>query len=90
VLLGIAREEEGLGARILARAGQDAKTLRDALSLPQSLPAYALSHEPAAGFRVVELTGEAEDWEQQLNQLASRAYVLVEIVGGKAIFSVPS
>ena len=90
LLLGIAREEEGLGARILARAGQDAKTLREALGVPQSLPAYALTPEPPAGFRVVELQGEAEDWEHQLNELASRGYVLVEIVGGRAIFSVPS
>jgi Clp amino terminal domain, pathogenicity island component/Antitoxin FitA-like, ribbon-helix-helix len=89
LLLGIAREEEGLGARILARAGQDANTLREALSVPQSLPAYALTPEPAAGFRVVELTGEAEDWEEQLNQLASRGYVLVELVGSRAIFSAP-
>lgn len=90
LLLGIAREEEGLGARILAGAGQDAKTLREAISVPVALAPRALTVEPAPGFRVVELKGEAGDWERELNLLASRGYMLVEIVDGRAIFSVPS
>jgi hypothetical protein len=89
LLLGIAREEDGLGARILAGAGLDVPTLRRDLAVPQGPPEYELAHEEAPGFRVVELSGNAEDWERQLNSLAARGYELVEIVSGKAIFRVP-
>jgi hypothetical protein len=81
LLLGIAREDEGFGARILFEAGLDVATLRRGLAVPP--PA-----EPPAGFRVVELAGSADDWEQQLNSLAARGYELVEIVAGRAIFRV--
>jgi hypothetical protein len=89
LLLGIAREEEGLGARILAQAGQDASTLRAALPVPTELPAYELRVGETPCFRVVELGGNAESWERQLNSLAARGYELVDIVSGKAIFRVP-
>jgi hypothetical protein len=88
LLLGIAREEDGLGARILAGAGLDVPTLRRGLAVPSELQPYELRVE-GHGFRVVELTGDAPDWERQLNSLAARGYELVEIVTGKAIFRVP-
>jgi hypothetical protein len=88
LLLGIAREEDGLGARILAGAGLDVPTIRQGLAVLTELQPYELGVE-SHGFRVVELTGEAADWEQQLNSLAGRGYELVEIVAGKAIFRVP-
>ena len=88
LLLGIAREEEGLGAQILAGAGLDVSTLRRGLAVPTELQPYELRIE-GHGFRVVELTGDAPDWELQLNSLAARGYELVEIVTGKAIFRVP-
>src|SRR5262249_19643706 len=81
LLLGIAREDDGFGARILVEAGLDVATLRRGLAVPQV--------EPASGFRVVELSGRAEDWERELNSLAARGYELVEIVSGRAVFRVP-
>jgi hypothetical protein len=86
LLLGIAREEEGLGARILADAGLDVPMLRRGLSVPQDLSGLEVRYGEAPGFRVVELAGGAEEWERQLNSLAARGYELVEIVAGKAIF----
>jgi hypothetical protein len=88
LLLGIAREEEGLGARILAGAGLDVPTLRRGLVVPEELQPYELRMEEAHGFRVVELSGDAVEWERQLNSLAARGYELVEIISGKAIFRV--
>ena len=88
VLLGIAREEEGLGARVLADLGLDTKTLRRTmrhLMRPASAPLAFRIHEE--GFRVVELEGDAAAWEAQLNELAQVGYELVQIVDRRAIFS---
>ncbi|HEY2542593.1 MAG TPA: Clp protease N-terminal domain-containing protein [Gaiellaceae bacterium] len=41
---------------------------------------------PDPSFRVVLLDGEADDWEQQLNDIAGLGYELVEIVDRRAIF----
>jgi hypothetical protein len=88
VLLGVAREEAGPGARVLAERGLDAKALRrqmQRLMRPASMP-YVL----AAGredFRVIELDGDAAAWEAQLNELAQVGYELVQIVDRRAIFS---
>jgi ATP-dependent Clp protease ATP-binding subunit ClpA/plasmid stability protein len=87
LLLGIAREGEALGARILAAAGLDTAALRRALLDPLRPGSFELV-STAPGFRVVELDGEAADWERQLNALAGRGYELVEIVGRRAIFRV--
>jgi hypothetical protein len=87
VLVGVAAESDGLGARILVASGQDAKVLRDAICMPRSLPAFA-QLQPQQGFRVLELTGEAGDWERELNAYAARGYSLVQIVNGRAIFAV--
>jgi ATP-dependent Clp protease ATP-binding subunit ClpC len=86
LLLGIAREGEGLGAKLLLDAGQDADTLSRTIMGAVRAGAVELADEPI-GFRVIELTGEAAEWEQQLNMLAAGGYALVEIVGNRAIFS---
>lgn len=88
LMLGIARVREGIAAGILADAHQDAGTLRQTLRSIELLPEYASSTTPSRGFRVVELTGEAADWERQLNDHAARGHELVELVGQRAIFHV--
>jgi plasmid stability protein len=87
ILVGISAELAGLGARILSSAGQGTQQLRDAICMPSSLPAFA-QFQPQQGFRVLELTGEAGDWEKELNTFAARGYSLVEIVNGRAIFAI--
>jgi plasmid stability protein len=87
LLVGISAEGEGLGARILSSAGQTTQQLRDAICMPRALPAFA-QFQPQQGFRVLELTGEAGDWEKELNTFAARGYSLVEIVNGRAIFAI--
>jgi Clp amino terminal domain, pathogenicity island component/Antitoxin FitA-like, ribbon-helix-helix len=90
LMLGIALEEEGLGARILAEAGLDAATLRTASTVPDDLISHGFSVEMASGFRVLELKGTAEEWERGLNSYAARGYELVEIVSERAIFRTPT
>jgi plasmid stability protein len=87
LLVGIAAESEGLGARILASAGQTAEDVRRAICMPHALPGFA-QFRPQQGFRVLELTGDAGEWEREMNTFAARGYSLVEIVGGRAIFAV--
>jgi ATP-dependent Clp protease ATP-binding subunit ClpA len=87
LLLGIAREDDGLGARILVEAGLDIATLRRTLAVPHHIVSQDLKLELTPGFRVIELSGTAEDWETQLNSLAARGYELVEIVSNRAIFT---
>jgi len=88
LLLGIAREEAGLGARILAAVGLDVVALRRGLRLSPGVQPYEVLFGEPDGFRVVELSGAAEEWERRLNEVAARGYELVEIVSGKAIFRV--
>jgi hypothetical protein len=87
LLIGVAGEAEGLGARILAAAGATADSLRKAACMPRTMPAFA-QFLPQQGFRVLALTGDAGDWERELNTFAARGYSLVEIVNGRAIFAV--
>jgi Clp amino terminal domain, pathogenicity island component/Antitoxin FitA-like, ribbon-helix-helix len=94
VLLGVVREADGLGARIVAGSGVDARSLRDrVLSLPAP-PGVAgvrvQPPEPQPPIRVVELTGEHQSWENQLNSLAQWGYELVQIVERRAILQLPS
>lgn len=86
LLLGLAGVEEGPGARFLLEAGQDVNSLRQALRAMAPFPQQGpvLQH----GFRVIELRGDAGDWEQQLNAHAARGHELVEIVDRRAIFRV--
>ncbi len=88
VLFGIAREQEGLGARLLAEHGLPAATLRR--TTQHSMRPVAGSFVVGYGgqdFRVVELEGDAAGWEGQLNELARLGYELVQIVDRRAIFS---
>ncbi|HUY71027.1 MAG TPA: Clp protease N-terminal domain-containing protein, partial [Gaiellaceae bacterium] len=88
LLIGIASEGEGLGAEILRTAGLDAVAIRRMLLGPTDPLPFTIEVNP--GFRVVELTGDAAEWERRLNSLASRGHELVEIVGGRAIFRIAS
>lgn len=88
LMLGVARAGEGVAAGILAARDLDVGTLRATLRSIEFLP----GSEPGAtpdGFRVVELSGEASDWERKLNEHAGRGHELVEIVDRRAIFRVP-
>lgn len=81
VLLGIVAEAEGVGARIVASVEPDADAVRGAvLTRVADVPAL---QSPA--YRVVDLEGEAADWEGQLNDAAARGYELVEILDRRAI-----
>jgi plasmid stability protein len=101
VLLGVAAVEDDPGARILADLGADLETLRAALVLaaasgqPYVTAARPPFLEPDAdwSYRVVALTGSAEDWTSSLNELAGEGWELVSIVaeGGepRAVFRRP-
>ena len=89
ILLGIAAEEEGIGARILAEAGAGLEQLRASVVLGRARVPPAGMHagtEPAEEFRVIELDGSADDWEAQLNAAAADGLDLVEVVERRAIF----
>ena len=40
-------------------------------------------------FRVVELEGDPDAWQSQLNETAERGYLLAQIVDRRAIFKRP-
>jgi plasmid stability protein len=82
VLIGVAREEDGLGARILAARDQDGDTLRRCV---RALVVQPVTRERAQ-VRVVELDGDPASWEAALNEVASGGYELVQIVDRRAIF----
>jgi plasmid stability protein len=82
VQIGVAREEDGLGARILARRDQDGDTLRRCV---RALVVRPVTRERAQ-VRVVELDGDPASWEAALNDVAARGYELVQIVDRRAIF----
>ena len=92
ILLGVAAEEESVGARILAEAGIDLEQLRASVLLGRArVPPAAMDvgSEPAEEFRVVELDGSADEWEAQLNATAAEGLELVEVVERRAIFRRP-
>ena len=75
ILYGILQAEDGPGARILREMGQSAATVTRALV--EMGGASAPRFEPAEyGFRVVELKGDAADWERELNAHAARGHEL--------------
>jgi len=85
VLLGIAREGDSLGARILGDRGQSAESLRRCVrSLVHRPPPFDL--ESRQSIRVVDLEGDPAEWESKLNDLAGGGYELVQIVDRRAIF----
>jgi len=89
VLLGVAREGESVGARILGDRGQRAESLRrcvrDIAYRPSSID---LASRQA--IRVVELEGDPVEWEAKLNETAEVGYELVQIVDRRAIFQAGS
>ncbi|HEX4521743.1 MAG TPA: Clp protease N-terminal domain-containing protein [Gaiellaceae bacterium] len=89
LLQGISQVGDSLGGRILYEAGQSpGKMLKDVVagrSVDLGGPRF---RDISDVFRVLELKGEASDWERELNAFASRGYTLVEIVDGRAIFAV--
>jgi ATP-dependent Clp protease ATP-binding subunit ClpC len=88
VLIGIAREEDGPGAHLLADRALDAKTLRNAIRRLMRPATMLYSFGGGSDdFRVVELEGDAVAWEERLNELARVGYELVQIVDRRAIFS---
>ncbi len=88
ILLGIAQADGSPGGRILRDAGQTLATITRALLAREGV-ARVPRFEPAEyGYRVLELKGDAAEWEQALNSFAARGYELVEILDGKAIFTI--
>ena len=91
--LGIVREGEDLGARLLAERGLDAETVRGHVASIESGGRLVVEAddpflvEAEQRFRVVELEGDAAAWETQLNDLAKLGFQLVQIVEKRAIFS---
>lgn len=79
LLLGIATAP-GPGAAILAELGLPPDELRTKL-----LTSLAKAR-PVRRFRVVELEGKADEWEEQLAEASEGPYELREIVGERAIF----
>ncbi len=87
ILYGVLQAEDGPGARILRAMGQSLATVTRAMV--EMGGGSALRFEPAEyGFRVLELTGDAADWERELNAQAARGHELLEIMDGRAIFTV--
>ena len=98
LLLGLAREEEGVAARILLDLGAGAETIRTAIVRIRTLPPppgsrFPLERRPARArseYRVVELAGDADSWAGGLNTAADEGWELFEVVaaeaGAKAVF----
>ena len=80
VLLGLARVEEGVAARILTRLGVEVDTLRPSLIRHRSLGSYVVTRgpkpEPEDRYRVVRLSGSAEEWDRTLNEAAAQGWRL--------------
>jgi hypothetical protein len=74
LLLGLVAEGEGVGARVVGELCRGPETVRDAVL-------RLLAEEPAAApYRVLRLTGSAEQWTEQLNEAAADGWELVETV----------
>ena len=91
LLLGLAREDEGLAARILLDLGADAAGIRDAVLSMLAGNASGSWREalerpeaPSVGdgpeYRVVALEGQADAWAEQLNAAAADGWELLELL----------
>lgn len=78
LLLGLAAAGGG-ATRVIGALGGDAESLR----MPLLVQPGASTIKP---FRVVQLEGDAGEWEEQLQDTAGGVYELLEIVGTRAIF----
>lgn len=89
ILLGVLDQETGPGAAILRNVEPDAEKVRSRVlrlfgAVEQGeVPPFRLERLPF--FRVVELDGDAEAWEQQLNEACEFGYDLLEVVDRRAI-----
>ena len=83
VLLGVARVEDGVAARILARLGADAEKLRPGLIQHRARGSQPIMQLPELSgpdrYRVLELSGSADDWAGALNEAAAYGWRLVSI-----------
>jgi ATP-dependent Clp protease ATP-binding subunit ClpC len=77
LLLGLAAEEEGVAGRLLRAAGADVDALRLALVRVAAASAAPLAE---GEFRVVTLTGSADEWAEQLNEPGADGWELYSIV----------
>jgi Clp amino terminal domain, pathogenicity island component len=80
VLLGITVEGEGVAAQILREAEADPNAIRAAVTLARAQGGLVEFRAEAASFRVIELTGSADEWEAALNDAAAEGAELVSIV----------
>jgi ATP-dependent Clp protease ATP-binding subunit ClpA len=85
LVLGIAGAGEGVAPRLLAGAGLGTGEMRQALT-ERVVTATWTGQGAEHGFRVVELEGDAAEWERRLNDHAARGHELVDIVDRRAIF----
>jgi Clp amino terminal domain, pathogenicity island component len=76
IALGILGEGEGVGFKLLSRSAPDLPSLRAELN--ETL-------ETSAPFRVLELAGEAGDWEAALNDAAAAGYELVSVFDRRVV-----
>lgn len=83
VLLGVARVEDGVAARILERLGASLGTLRPALIQHRAHGSQVVMQAPELfggdRYRVLELSGSADDWAGALNEAAAYGWRLVSI-----------
>lgn len=91
VLLGILREGASLGAEILRSVEPDPERVRTVvLAMIPGTQQPQVVLEPRApvrrsSFRIVELEGDAADWERQLNDAAAEGFELVQLVERRAV-----
>jgi ATP-dependent Clp protease ATP-binding subunit ClpC len=78
VLIGLVADDEGLAGRVLRELGIEVAELRRAVLATAPAPAGVPS---AWEYRAVALTGSAEAWTEQLNELADDGWQLFELVG---------
>jgi plasmid stability protein len=81
LLLGLARVEDGVAARLLTRFGADLDMLRPTLILRHGSGVVVRLLQPSGDdrYRVLELTGSADDWARALNDAAEQGWRLVTI-----------
>jgi hypothetical protein len=88
LLLGVLGVQDGLGSKLLRACEPAVERIRmnvlEVAASPSASMRYGVDE-----FRVVELDGDGDTWEAQLNEAAERGYRLVQIVDRRAVFSRP-
>ena len=88
LLLGVLAVEDGLGAKLVRAREPALERVRMNVLQVAASPSASLRYG-VDEFRVVDLDGEPDDWESQLNATGERGYRLVQIVDRRAIFRRP-